>query len=82
MWNYNTINPLDLISDNHKEDISPTGSNNGKKEIRPADINNNKKDIQPVNIDKQRLAIPNWTAQNRLLSELSSNLKNVTFSES
>ena len=43
---YNTTNPLDLPSDNNKEDISPRESNNGKKRIRLANMDNNKEDFR------------------------------------
>ena len=81
MLDYNIINPLDLPSDNNKKNISPNASNNGKKGIRLADISNDEEDIRPANIDKERLATPNWTSQNRLLSELSSTFREVMFSE-
>lgn len=43
----------------------------------------NKEDIKPeANIDKWRPATPNWTSQNKLLSELSSIFKEMMFSES
>ena len=79
---YKTTNHSDLPSDNFEEDISPGASNNGEEKIRPVDIDNDEEDIRPADLDKQRLAIPNWRPQNRLLSELSSTFREVTFSES
>ena len=52
MFEYNTINSLDLPSDNNKIDISLEISNNGKKEIRSADMDNDKEDIRSADIDK------------------------------
>ena len=82
MLNYNRTNLLDLLSDNNKEDIGPEASNNGKERIRLADMDNYKEDIRPADIDKKRPASPYWMSQNGLLSELSSNLRDVMFSES
>ena len=82
MLKYNATNPLDLPSDNNKEDINLKASNNGKEAIKSANINNNKKGIRPVDIGKERLATLNWIPQNTLLSELSSIFGEVTFSES
>ncbi len=45
----NTINHLNLPSDNNEEGISPRASNHGKEEIRP--VGNNDKDNKPANID-------------------------------
>lgn len=56
---YNTTYLLDLLSDNHKEDISLRRSNNSKKEIKLADMDSNEKDIRSVDIDKQMLATLN-----------------------
>ena len=48
-----TINPLDLPSDNSKENITFETSNySDLKGIRLANIGNNKEDIRLVNIDK------------------------------
>lgn len=56
---YNTINHLDLLSNNFEENISPRSPNNSKRRIRPADIDNDKKKIKLADMDKQRPAIPN-----------------------
>ncbi len=45
-------------------------------------MGNNNEDIRPVNIDQQRRTTPNWTPRHGLLSELSQNFREVTFSES
>lgn len=45
-------------------------------------MNDNNEDIRPADIDKQRPATSNWMLQNRLLSELSSTFREVTFGES
>ena len=80
---YNTINPLDLPSDNNKEGITPEVSNHGDLEgTKPANISSNEEDIRPADIDKQKPATLNWTPQNELLSELSSTFREITFSES
>ncbi len=80
---YNTTNHLDLPSDYFAEDISPGASNNNKEEIRPADItDNDDENSRPANIDKKRPTTPNWTSRNGLLSELSQNFREVTFSKS
>lgn len=41
--NYNITNPLDLLLDNYKKDISLRGSNNSKERIWLVDIDNKKK---------------------------------------
>lgn len=68
--------------DSYEKNISLRELNNNKKKIRLVDIDNNKKIIRLANIDKQKPATPNWTFQKRLLSELSSTFKEVTFSKS
>lgn len=78
---YNTTNLLDLLSDNNKEYISLKISYNGKERIKSVNINKNKKDIKPIDIDKKRLATPNQTLWNRLLSELSFYFRKMIFSE-
>ena len=49
---HNTINLLDLPSDNNKEDISPRALDNSKEGIRLVDMDNNKEAIRPTDIDK------------------------------
>ena len=57
---YNTTNPLDLPSDNNKEDITPEVSNHGDSErTRPANIGNDEENIRPADIDEQRPATLN-----------------------
>ena len=80
--NYNMTNPLSLPSDNNKESITSKVSNNNDSErTRPANIGNDQEDIRPADIDKQRSATPSWTPQNKLLSELFSTFREVTFSK-
>ncbi len=76
----NTTNYPDLLSDNNKESISLGISNHGEKRIRLAD--NDEKDIRPANINQQRPTTPHWTLWNGLLSELSRNFREITFSKS
>ena len=71
-----------MQSDNFKKNISLGALNNGKKRIRPADIDNNKENIRLADINQQRSKKPNLRPWNRLLSELSSTFREVTFSES
>ena len=60
--NYNTTNPLDLPSDNSKEDMTSKISNHGHSKVtRPANIGNNKEDIRLANLDKQRPTTSKWT---------------------
>ena len=67
----------------NKENITSEVSNYGNsKKTRPTNIGNNKKDIKPADIDKQKLATLNLIPWIKLLSELSSTFKEVTFSES
>ena len=56
---YNTINLLDLPSDNKEEDINPKALKNGKEGIRLADMDNDTKDIGPADIDKEKPTTPN-----------------------
>ena len=79
---YNITNYPDLPSDNFKKDINLGVSNNGKEKTKLADINNNNKDIRLADINKQRPAIPSWRSQNRLLSELFSTFRKLTFRKS
>ncbi len=80
---YNTTNHPALPSDYFEEDISLKASNNDEEEIRPADTtDNDDENSKLADIDKKRLTIPNWTPQNGLLSELSRNFREVTFSKS
>ena len=74
---------MDLLSDNFEKDIGLKLSNNDKEKIRLAYIigNNNKNNIS-ADIDQPRPIIPKWTPQNGLLSDLSQNFKQVTFSKS
>ena len=61
MLDYNITNPLDLPSDNNKENNSLRISNNDEERIKPADMENNKEDIRPADIDKKKPVTPNWT---------------------
>ncbi len=80
---YNTINHPDLPRDYFEEDISPGASNNDKEKIRPANTTgNDDENSRPTDIDKQRPITPNCKTQNRLLSELSWNFREVIFGES
>lgn len=76
----NTTNLPDLLSNNNKEDIDPRPSYNGNKKIRqrPADIicNNNR------NIDSERPSTLDWISWNGLLSKSSENFWEVTFGDS
>lgn len=49
---YNTINHLDLPTNNFGGDINLDISNNGKERIRLTDINNNKQYIRLADINK------------------------------
>ncbi len=72
-----------MPSDDFEKDISLGVSNNNKEKIRTANIiSNDNKNSKPVDIDEETPIIPNWTTQNKLLSKLSQNFKEVTFSES
>ena len=44
-------------------------------------MGNNNKNIRPANIDKKRPIIPNEILSNVLLSELSRNFREITFSK-
>ena len=82
MLDYNTTNPLDLPSDNNKENINPKALNNGEERIRLVDIDNGKEDIRSADIDKERLVTPNQIFENGLLSESFSTFIEVMFSKS
>ena len=83
IFEYNITNHPNLPSDNFKEDMSLRVPNNNKEEIRLADtISSFNRYSKPANIDKERPTTPNWISQNVLLSELSRNFREVTFSES
>lgn len=56
---------------------------NNISHLLDAPSNNNEKNLGPANIDEQKLAtISNFTPENRLLSELFSTFREVTFSKS
>ncbi len=76
----NMTNISDLPSDNNQKSISPGVLNHGKAGIRLA--NNNDEDIKPANIYQLRPTTPNWTPQNKLISELSRKFREVTLSKS
>lgn len=80
--NYNTTNFLNLPLDINEKDISPKRSENGKKRIKIVKMDNDEEDIRLADIDSQKLASPNLILQNRLLSKLILNFKNMIFSES
>ncbi len=80
---YNMTNYPNSSSDYFKKDVSLETSKNNEEEIRPAHItHNDNENSRPPDIDKQRPTIPNWIPRNGLLSELSRNFREVTFSES
>ena len=71
-----------MESDNNEDNISLRVWINRKKRIRPTDMHSDKENIRPTCINKQRQATSHWILWNKLLSELSSTFKRVTFSKS
>ena len=63
-----------------KKNISLKALNHGKEIIKPA--GNNNEDIKLANIHQLKPITPNWTCQNRLLSKLSRNFREITLSKS
>lgn len=57
IFEYNTTNPPNLLSDNNKEDICPGASKNGDKKIKlgPVDTTDSNND---GDIDQQSLSTP------------------------
>lgn len=78
----NTTSYLNFLLNKNKENIYLEASNNNEEKIRPANIDIDKKDIRLADINKQKPTTPNLILQNKLLSELSLNFKEITFDES